>query len=217
MRSPSDKTLLTCRISPAPRNQTPVLNQLPHPHRRHPEDLSSLFRSDQAHFRKRCKRRKHMNQLESRGHTPNPAAPWRVPPTWPSVSSPASPSPPTPPPRRTQPTRTSTTARRAPPNRWPHKSDLPGSGRGCFLLADPAHPSPMLDPFHEPKGSSPPPSSPSTTPLFPTRVPFYWSSESPPPKLADNLHEWCRAMPPKPVAPKNTRPIAIDGKLYPND
>ena len=32
------------------RNQTPVLNQLPHPHRRHTEDLSGLFRSDQAHL-----------------------------------------------------------------------------------------------------------------------------------------------------------------------
>jgi hypothetical protein len=57
------------------RNQPPVRNQLSHPHRRHPEDLSSLFRSDQAHFRERCKRHKHMNQLESRGHTPNTAHP----------------------------------------------------------------------------------------------------------------------------------------------
>jgi hypothetical protein len=57
------------------RNQTPVLNQLPHPHCRYPEDLSGLFRSDQTHFRNRCKRRKHMNQLESRGHTPKSAHP----------------------------------------------------------------------------------------------------------------------------------------------
>jgi hypothetical protein len=28
------------------RNQTPVLNQLSHPHRRYPEDLSGLFRRD---------------------------------------------------------------------------------------------------------------------------------------------------------------------------
>ena len=32
------------------RNQTPVLNQLPHPHWRNAEDLSGLFRSDQAHL-----------------------------------------------------------------------------------------------------------------------------------------------------------------------
>jgi hypothetical protein len=32
------------------RNQTPIRNQLPHPHRRYPEDLSGLFRSDQAHL-----------------------------------------------------------------------------------------------------------------------------------------------------------------------
>jgi hypothetical protein len=64
-------------------------------------------------------------------------------------------SPAAPPPRRPKPTRTSTTARRAPPNRWPHRPDTPGSGRGFFLLANKAHPSPMLDPFHKPKGSSP--------------------------------------------------------------
>jgi hypothetical protein len=34
------------------RNQTPALNQLPHPHRRHTEDLSGLFRRDQAHLTK---------------------------------------------------------------------------------------------------------------------------------------------------------------------
>jgi hypothetical protein len=83
-----------------------------------------------------------------------PAAPWRVRSSWPSASLPASPSPPAPPPRRPKPTRTSTTARRAPPNKWPHRSDVPGSGRESFLLANPAHPSPMLDPFHTPKGSS---------------------------------------------------------------
>ena len=51
-------------------------------------------------------------------------------------------------PRSPKPTRTSTTARRAPPNKWPHRSDIAGASRGSFLLANPAHPSPMLDPFH---------------------------------------------------------------------
>jgi hypothetical protein len=38
----------------------------------------------------------------------------------------------------------------------PHdKSDLPGASRGFLLLAILAHPSPVLDPFHAPKGSSP--------------------------------------------------------------
>jgi hypothetical protein len=41
--------------------------------------------------------------------------------------------------------------------RFPHKPDLPGASRGFFLLANQARPSPMLDPFHEPKGSSPAP------------------------------------------------------------
>jgi hypothetical protein len=36
------------------RNQTPVLNQLPHPHRRYAEDLSGLFRSDQVHLAQNC-------------------------------------------------------------------------------------------------------------------------------------------------------------------
>jgi hypothetical protein len=36
------------------RNQTPVLNQLPHPHRRHTEDLSGLFRRDQANLADSC-------------------------------------------------------------------------------------------------------------------------------------------------------------------
>ena len=36
------------------RNQTPVLNQLPHPHRRYTEDLSGLFRRDQAHLAQSC-------------------------------------------------------------------------------------------------------------------------------------------------------------------
>ena len=44
------------------RNQTPVLNQLSHPHRRYPEDLSSLFRSDQAHLGHCCTRRWRINQ-----------------------------------------------------------------------------------------------------------------------------------------------------------
>jgi hypothetical protein len=35
-------------------------------------------------------------------------------------------------------------ARRAPPNRCPHKSDLPGCGRGFFLLANQARPSQTL-------------------------------------------------------------------------
>jgi len=34
------------------RNQTPVCYQLPDPHRRHTQDLSGLFRSDQAHLAK---------------------------------------------------------------------------------------------------------------------------------------------------------------------
>ena len=42
-------------------------------------------------------------------------------------------------------------------------SHLPGARPGIFLLANPAHPSPMLDPFREPKGSSP-----TRSPLNPT-------------------------------------------------
>jgi len=34
------------------RNQTPVLDQLPDPYRRYSQDLSGLFRSDQAHLTK---------------------------------------------------------------------------------------------------------------------------------------------------------------------
>ena len=34
------------------RNQTPVLYQLSYPHRRHTQDLSGLFRCDQAHLNK---------------------------------------------------------------------------------------------------------------------------------------------------------------------
>lgn len=44
------------------RNQTPILNQLPHPHRRYPEDLSGLIRSDQAHLTQRCTHHRRINQ-----------------------------------------------------------------------------------------------------------------------------------------------------------
>jgi len=47
------------------RNQTPVLNQLPHPHRRYPEDLSGLFRSDQAHLAHSFNPRRRINQSDS--------------------------------------------------------------------------------------------------------------------------------------------------------
>src|SRR5208283_5480614 len=58
------------------RNQTPVLNQLPHPHRRHTEDLSGLFRSDQAHLTQSCTSRPRINQLYSRrSHHPSHAPP----------------------------------------------------------------------------------------------------------------------------------------------
>jgi hypothetical protein len=47
---PLNFTILKKVVSPTLlRNQTPVRNQLPHPHCRNPEDLSGLFRSDQAH------------------------------------------------------------------------------------------------------------------------------------------------------------------------
>jgi hypothetical protein len=48
---PLDFPILKKVVAPALLgNQTPVLNQLSHPHRRHAEDLSGLFRSNQAHF-----------------------------------------------------------------------------------------------------------------------------------------------------------------------
>ena len=47
------------------RNQTPVLNQLPHPHRRYPEDLSGLFRSDHAHLADTCTPSREINQSDS--------------------------------------------------------------------------------------------------------------------------------------------------------
>ncbi len=46
-------------------NQTPVLNQLPDPHRRYTQDLSGLFRSDQAHSATTCTPREQINQSES--------------------------------------------------------------------------------------------------------------------------------------------------------
>jgi hypothetical protein len=48
------------------RNQTPALNQLPHPHRRHPEDLSGLFRSYQAHLAQSFNPRRRINQFHLR-------------------------------------------------------------------------------------------------------------------------------------------------------
>ena len=55
---------------------------------------------------------------------PIPAAPWRVPPSWPRGSSPASPSP-APPPSPTPPPHPL-------PSRWRRRSHLPGVSRGFF-------------------------------------------------------------------------------------
>lgn len=45
------------------RNQTPVSNELPHPHCRNPEDLSGLFRRYQAHRAKCSKLVADTNQI----------------------------------------------------------------------------------------------------------------------------------------------------------
>jgi len=47
------------------RNQTPVCNQLPDPHCRYPEDLSALFRSDQAHLAQSLTLCSEINQRDS--------------------------------------------------------------------------------------------------------------------------------------------------------
>jgi hypothetical protein len=48
---PLNFTILKKVVSPTLlRNQTSIRNQLPHPYCRNTEDLSGLFRSDQAHL-----------------------------------------------------------------------------------------------------------------------------------------------------------------------
>jgi hypothetical protein len=43
-------------------SQPLFLDQLPHPHRRNAQDLSGLFRGDQAHLTKSCTPRREINQ-----------------------------------------------------------------------------------------------------------------------------------------------------------
>ena len=43
-------------------SQPLFLDQLPHPHRRNAQDLSGLFRSDQAHLAQSCTPRRKINQ-----------------------------------------------------------------------------------------------------------------------------------------------------------
>ena len=68
-----------------------------------------------------------------------------------SASLPASPSPRSPP-RSPRPTPTSTTARRAPPNKWPHRSDLPDARPGIFSAREPNPPIPNARPLPRTQG-----------------------------------------------------------------
>ena len=68
------------------------------------------------------------------------AAPWKARSSSSSASLPASPNPPAPPPRSSP--RPPPLRPRPLPSPWPHRPDIPDSGRGFFLLANPAHPSP---------------------------------------------------------------------------
>jgi len=58
------------------RNQTPVLNQLPHPHCRYPEDLSGLSRRDQAHLAQSCTPIHTINQSYSNQQPPKFLTSW---------------------------------------------------------------------------------------------------------------------------------------------
>ena len=52
------------------RSQPLFLYQLPYPHRRNAQDLSGLFRSDQAHLTKSCTPRREINQPYSEHEAP---------------------------------------------------------------------------------------------------------------------------------------------------